>query len=71
MPTRREGFATSAVDDKIYAIGGGNLGGMLAVVEAYDLATKYFGRKKSGYAYSKMGAINQCRQRDNLRRWGR
>ncbi len=40
MPTARSGLAAAVgPDERIYAIGGGNSGGLLATVEAYDLAS--------------------------------
>jgi len=45
MPTARFGLATSAVDGKIYAIGGDLNDASLAVVEEYDPATNTWARK--------------------------
>lgn len=46
MPTPRQRLGTSAVDGKIYAIGGGNPGiGLFSIVEEYDPAADVWTRK--------------------------
>jgi hypothetical protein len=45
MPTARCSAAVSAINGKVYAIGGGNLSGVLTTVEEYDTATNTWSTK--------------------------
>ena len=62
MPTARRGLSTSAVNGKIYAIGGWNdQAGILSIVEEYDTGFAGEGIEAKGKLPTKWGQIKHGR----------